>query len=99
MRYSLLALFLFPSLLQADTEAPQILQVPAVSKQHVAFVYGGDIWVVDRTGGEARRLTSGVGLETHPVFSPDGSQLAFAGEYDGNLDVYVVPVTGGEPQR
>ena len=46
----------------------------------------------------ARRLTAGVGLETHPVFSPDGTQVAFAGEYDGNLDVYVVPAEGGEPQ-
>ena len=44
-------------------------------------------------------LTAGVGLESHPVFSPDGSQIAFAGEYDGNLDVYVVPVAGGQPKR
>src|SRR5205085_9344870 len=47
----------------------------------------------------ARRLAAGLGLETHPVFSPDGSMVAFAGEYDGNLDVYVVPTAGGEPRR
>jgi tricorn protease len=80
-------------------DPPLILNHPAVSAKHVAFGYAGDLWVVDRGGGEARRLTAGAGLETHPVFSPDGSQVAFAGEYDGNLDVYVVPVEGGVPRR
>jgi tricorn protease len=80
-------------------DPPQILNHPAVSSRQVAFGYAGDLWVVDRGGGDARRLTSGAGLETHPVFSPDGSQVAFAGEYDGNLDVYVVPVEGGVPRR
>jgi tricorn protease len=80
-------------------DPPQILNHPAVSARHVAFGYAGDLWVVDRSGGDARRLTAGAGLETHPVFSPDGTQVAFAGEYDGNLDVYVVPVEGGVPRR
>jgi tricorn protease len=97
MRRSLLVLLLAPALARA--EAPQILQRPAVSDKHVAFVHAGDLWVVDRAGGDARRLTAGVGLESHPVFAPDGSQVAFAGEYDGNLDVYVVPTAGGEPRR
>src|SRR5205085_10063957 len=75
------------------------LQRPSVSGRHVAFVYAGDLWVVDRSGGDARRLTAGVGLESYPVFSPDGSQVAFAGDYEGNLDVYVVPTAGGVPRR
>src|SRR5262249_21177573 len=70
-----------------------------VSASNVAFGYAGDLWVVARTGGEARRLTTGAGLETHPGFSPDGSQGAVAAEYDGNLDVYVGPVGGGGPKR
>jgi tricorn protease len=80
-------------------DTPLLLQRPTVSKTQVAFGYAGDLWVVGRDGGDARRLTTGVGLETHPVFSPDGAQIAFAGEYEGNLDVYVVPAAGGVPRR
>jgi tricorn protease len=92
----LLALLLFPALGHA-ADPPLLLQRPAVSAKHVAFVYAGDLWVVDRAGGDARRLTAGVGLESYPVFSPDGEQVAFAGDYEGNLDVYVVPAAGGVP--
>jgi len=98
MRRTLLALLLFPTLVSA-ADPPLLLQRPAVSAKQVAFVYAGDLWVVDRAGGDARRLTAGVGLESYPVFSPDGEQVAFAGEYEGNLDVYVVPASGGVPRR
>jgi tricorn protease len=100
MRRSLLSfLLLAPGLAPAADDPPKILQRPAISEKHVAFVHAGDLWLVDRAGGDARRLTAGVGLESHPVFSPDGSKVAFAGEYDGNLDVYVAPTAGGEPAR
>jgi tricorn protease len=80
-------------------EAPLLLQRPAISRTHVALVYAGDLWLVGREGGAATRLTSGVGLETHPVFSRDGTQIAFGGDYQGNRDVYVVPTAGGVPRR
>src|SRR6266566_4775881 len=96
-RLSLLLLVLAGSAQAA--EPPLILNHPAISATQVVFGYAGDLWVVGRAGGDARRLTAGAGLESHPVFSPDGSQVAFAGEYEGNLDVYVVPVDGGQPQR
>jgi len=99
MRHALWAMCLLPGLAPAADQAPQILQRPAVSSRHVAFVHAGDLWLVDRAGGDARRLTSGVGLESHPVFSPDGGTIAFAAEYDGNLDVYTVPTAGGVPTR
>jgi tricorn protease len=83
----------------AQSEQPLPLQNPAVSQTQVAFVYGGDLWIVGREGGEARRLTTAPGLETTPYFSPDGSQIAFTGEYDGNVDVYVVAAAGGVPKR
>lgn len=72
---------------------------PAISKTDIAFSYAADLWVVSRSGGDARRLTTGIGVETNPYFSPDGNWIAFTGEYDGNTDVYVVPVAGGVPKR
>jgi hypothetical protein len=99
MRSSLLALLLVPALARADAGPPALPQRPAVSATQGAFAYAGDLWIVGRDGGDARRLTAGVGLESSPVFSPDGRQIAFAGEYEGNLDVYVIPAGGGVPQR
>ena len=84
---------------QASSSAPALLRRPTVSQTQIAFSYGGDLWTVDRNGGEARRLTSDVGIETDPYFSPDGSLIAFTGEYDGNEDVYVIPAAGGIPKR
>src|SRR5215207_4296975 len=80
-------------------EPPLLLQRPTVSRTHIVFSYAGDLWTVERAGGDARRLTSGIGRETDPFFSPDGSQVAFTGEYDGNVDVYVMPAAGGVPRR
>jgi tricorn protease len=76
-----------------------LLRQPALSKDHLAFVYAGDIWIADRSGAGARRLTSHPAEEQLPVFSPDGQYLAFAADYEGNTDVYIVPVSGGQPQR
>ncbi|HEX7359273.1 MAG TPA: protease, partial [Bryobacteraceae bacterium] len=78
---------------------PLLLQSPTLSKTQIAFTYGGDIWIVNRQGGQAQRLVTGMDRLSNPIFSPDGSEVAYAGEYDGNVDVYVVPSTGGEPRR
>lgn len=80
-------------------EPPLLLQKPTLSRTSIVFSFAGDLWIVGRDGGEARRLTSGPGIETNPYFSPDGSMVAFTGEYDGNLDVYVVSASGGVPRR
>ena len=70
-----------------------------MSATHIAFAYANNIWIVERAGGMARRLTSFQGQTTNPHFSPDGKWIAFSGEYAGNVDVYVVPAEGGEPKR
>ncbi len=82
-----------------DVRDTRMVSDPAVSASHLAFAYAGDLWIADRDGGAARRLTTAAGEESHPRFSPDGSLLAFSGSYDGNVDVYVVPVEGGMPRR
>jgi tricorn protease len=77
----------------------RMLRQPDVSATHITFVYAGDIWVVPKTGGTAVRLSSPPGEESFPRFSPDGSQIAYSGNYDGNEDVYVIPTMGGVPTR
>ncbi|WP_372919237.1 PDZ domain-containing protein [Sandarakinorhabdus sp.] len=77
----------------------RLLQSPVLSASHVAFVSGGDIWAAPRGGGKALRLTTGIGIEQSPSFSPDGQTIAFTGEYDGNTDVFTVAVAGGVPKR
>ena len=83
----------------AQSEQPTLFRQPTISKTEIVFSYAGDLWSVSRNGGDARRLTTGVGIETNPYFSPDGNWIAFSGEYDGNVDVYVMPAAGGVPRR
>ncbi len=83
----------------AAGNAPLLLRFPSVSRTQIVFNYGGDLWIVGREGGEARRLTADVGNETAPHFSPDGNSIAFTGEYEGNRDVYIIAATGGLPRR
>ena len=83
----------------ATPTTPRIFGWPSLSKTQIAFSFAGEIWVVPREGGVARRLVSGQEHNQKPIFSPDGSQIAFTAEYDGNADVYVVAATGGEPRR
>ena len=80
-------------------QGTRLLRHPTVSRDSVAFEYAGDLWVVSRSGGQARRITSTQGVELDPYFSPDGSQIAFTSTVAGNTDVYVVPTAGGDPKR
>ena len=82
-------------------QAPEgrLLRFPDIHGGKVAFVYGGDIWLVSVQGGAARRITADPGLELFPKFSPDGRWLAFTGQYDGNSNVYIMPADGGQPRQ
>lgn len=101
MNRATLTVVLFSSVVAcfADTGRPLLLQIPTLNSTHIVFSYAGDLWSVPREGGEAVRLTVGPGIETNPIFSPDGTQIAFQGEYDGNTDVYIMPASGGVPKR
>ena len=82
-----------------NTTDTRLLWQPAISNNHIAFIYAEDLWVANRDGSYPQRITVSEGLESNPVFSPDGKMIAFTGQYDGNTDVFVVPVTGGVPKR
>jgi tricorn protease len=96
---SLAGLLLAAVILPASADQTLLLRQPTLSQDKLAFVYAGDLWVAERDGSRPRRLTSSPAEESHPMFSPDGKSIAFAGSYEGNKDVYVVPVAGGQPRR
>lgn len=77
----------------------KLLRFPDIHGDKVVFTYGGDLWIASTGGGNATRLTAHPGLELFAKFSPDGQWLAFTGQYDGDEQVYVMPVTGGEPKQ
>ncbi len=80
-------------------QGTQLLREPTISENSIVFVHANDLWKVDKNGGDAVRLTSNLGGESNPHFSPDGKMIAFTGQYDGNTDVYVIPADGGSPER
>ena len=83
----------------ASAEPARFLRFPDVHGNQIVFSYGGDLWLSSIEGGRADRLTSHPGLELFAKFSPDGSQIAFMGQYGGDEQIYVVSTTGGEPRQ
>ena len=82
--------------LLADTK---LLRFPDIQGDQIVFCYGGDLWRVGVAGGHATRLTTHSGLEVFPKFSPNGNQVAFTGQYDGDEQVYVINAAGGVPEQ
>lgn len=98
--FALLAMIAFHQKAFAiDNNNTRLLWQPAISKSHIAFIYAEDLWVANKDGSNPKRITVSEGIESNPVFSPDGRTIAFTGQYDGNSDVFIVPVTGGIPKR
>ena len=85
--------------LSLQAQETLLLRHPSISENKIAFAYGSDIWVAARDGSQPQRLTINQDVEFNPFISPDGKWIAFSGNYDGNIDVYVVPVQGGNPKR
>lgn len=94
-----IAMLLISAFTSFGQKQARLLRFPTTNGTDVVFSYAGDLYKAPLTGGEAVRLTSHVGYEMFPKFSPDGKTIAFTGEYDGNTEVYTVPVDGGEPLR
>lgn len=96
-----MALFLMAMPLSSRAETPLWLRFCALSPdgQTIAFSYKGDIFTVGINGGNARQLTTNSAYDAYPVWSPDGTNIAFASAREGSLDVYIMPATGGTPTR
>ena len=65
----------------------------------IAFTFKGDIYTVPFGGGSATRLTASPAYDSWPVWSPDGSTIAFGSDREGSVDIYTVAATGGTPVR
>ena len=87
---SAILFFISVTLCLGASEKPLLFRKPTISRTQIVFSYAGDLWIVAREGGNATRLTAAPGVETDALFSPDGNQIAFTGQYDGNTDVYTV---------
>lgn len=98
---SLIALLFFLPFanLFAQEDETRLLRFPATNGEQIVFTYAGNLFTVDVEGGVARQLTNHMGFEMFPRFSPDGTEIAFTGQYDGNTEVYLIPASGGEPVR
>ena len=101
MKSTILTLsFCLSILIQASGQInARLMRFLDVSDTQICFVYGGDIWVMPKEGGQAVQVTHSPGEESYPRFSPDGTSIAYTAAYNGNLDVYVMPSIGGVPTR
>jgi tricorn protease len=85
--------------LPLGAQGTRLLRQPTIGATQIAFEYGGDLWIANRDGGEARRLTATPAVEANPQLSPDGRWVAFTSNRSGNPDVYVMAAEGGDPRR
>src|SRR5512141_560949 len=83
----------------AQVSSVLLFRQPALSATEICCSYAGDIWLVPRTGGVARRLTSSAEPESDCKFSPDGRWVAYTGRQNSNYDVYTISTSGGAPKR
>lgn len=83
----------------SQIDEARLLRFPAIYNNQIVFSYAGDLYSVSDQGGTARKLTNHMGYEMFAKFSPDGKNIAFTGQYDGNTEVFLIPSEGGEPKR
>jgi tricorn protease len=99
LQSSLATVTIFLSTLSWTSAQTKLLRFPDIHGDLVVFCHGGDLWKAPVAGGTAIRITAHPGQELFPKFSPDGKQIAFTAQYDGDEQVYVVPTAGGIPRQ
>jgi tricorn protease len=82
-----------------NAQNTKLLRFPDIHNNQIVFSYAGDLYVSTTDGGTARKITNHEGYEMFPKYSPDGRQIAFTAQYDGNTEVYLIPSEGGTPKR
>lgn len=100
--YKLCAAIFLVSILSTTfvvAQGTRLLRQPTMSDNHIAFTYGGDIWLSNINGEQVKRITSTAAVESNPHFSPDGKWIAFTSNRSGNNAVYIVSTNGGTPKR
>ncbi|MEQ8241980.1 hypothetical protein [Fulvivirga sp.] len=95
----LLGIILLETSISSFAQGTRLLREPTLSDTHVAFVYGGDVWVTDLSNNRTQRITSTPAVESNPHLSPDGQTIAFSSNRSGDNCVYTVSIKGGEPTR
>ncbi len=96
---ALTSLIALAALGHAADGTPGYYRFPAIHGNTIVFTAEGDLWRASLDGGAAQRLTSHAGYETSAAISPDGQWVAFSGQYEGPVEVYVMPLAGGLPKR
>lgn len=99
MRQFLILFTLVLCVSQINAQEARLLRFPNINGDKIVFSYAGDLYLVSANGGTARKITNHAGYEMFAKFSPDGKNIAFTGQYDGNTEVYTIPVEGGIPKR
>ncbi len=90
---------LFVAVTIRQTAAVPFLRFPDIHGDQIVFTSEGDLWIANLKSGDSHRLTSDAGMERNAAFSPDGTQIAFEAEYDGQRQAYVMPTSGGTPKK
>ena len=87
--FILTSALLFTANVLAEND-PLWMRYPAISPngETIAFTYKGDIYTVPANGGKATQLTTHPAHDTRPIWSPDGSKIAFASDRNGNFDIF-----------
>jgi len=99
LAYLIILIIFSISAFSQTKDVNRLFRFPAIHGDTVVFTYAGDLYSISTKGGIAHRLTSDVGFEMFAKISPSGKTIAFTGQYDGNTEVFTMPIEGGEPKR